>query len=171
LSYAFISYKREVEVGVGRVARASVGAMLATLLAFVLTVEPPAARAQASIVDTQMEVTTALVQSSLTIEAIKKADDAKCRELQARIDALSVQVKVGKAQKAALIAAKEALLARLADTDTVYKAEMNTFRGAVTDIASTPEGLAALAKYNAGDQPGALANRNDVALHNAVRPS
>jgi hypothetical protein len=55
--------------------------------------------AQASIVDTQMEVTTALVQSSLTIEAIKKTDDAKCRELQARIDALVGQVKTGKARR------------------------------------------------------------------------
>ena len=131
--------------------------VLAALLTFALAAWPPAAHAQASIVDTQMEVTTALVQSSLTIEAVKKADDARCRDLQARIDELSAQVKAGKAKQADLTSAKEALLTRLGDVDGAYKAEIAAFRGAVTDIASTSEGLAALARFNAGDQVGALA--------------
>jgi tetratricopeptide (TPR) repeat protein len=153
---------RECRPGGGQVspgfgsARKSV--VLTALLAFALSAWLPAAvRAQASIVDTQMEVTTALVQSSITIEAVKKADDAKCRDLQARIDALEARVKAGKAQKADLVAAKAALVARLSDVDVTYKAEIAAFRGAVTDIASTPQGLAALARYNAGDQVGALA--------------
>jgi hypothetical protein len=115
------------------------------------------ARAQGSVVDTQLEVTTALVQSSLTIQAIKKADDAKFSELQARIDALGAQVKTGRAKQADLTVANEALVASLSETDAGYKAEIQAFRGAVTNIASTPEGLAALARYNAGDQVGALA--------------
>jgi tetratricopeptide (TPR) repeat protein len=131
--------------------------VMAALLALALVAWPPAARSQASIVDSQMEVTTALVQSSITTEAIKKADDAKCRELQARIDALAAQVKAGKAKQADLTAAKEALVARLGETDAAYRAEIAAFRGAVTDIAATPAGLAALARYNAGDQVGALA--------------
>jgi hypothetical protein len=68
------------------------GLLFVTILAFAVAAwAPSAAQAQASIVDTQMEVTTALVQSSLTIEAINRADDAKCRELHARIDALASQ--------------------------------------------------------------------------------
>jgi tetratricopeptide (TPR) repeat protein len=128
------------------------------LLAFVLSVYLPApALAQVSIVDTQLEVSTAVAQSSLTTEAIKKADDTKCRTYQARIDTLTGQVKAGKAQKAELIAAKQSLVDRLSELDATYKAEISTFRGAVTGIASTGEGAAALARYNAGDQAGALA--------------
>ena len=44
--------------------------ILAALLVLALAAWPPPAHAQGSIVDTQMEVTTALVQSSLTIEAV-----------------------------------------------------------------------------------------------------
>jgi len=143
---------------------------LSGLLALVLAFAPHATCAQGSIVDTQMEVTTALVQSSITIEAIKKADDARCRELVARIDALTAQVKVGKAQKADLVAAKEALISRIAEEDAGYKAEIDVFRGAVTDIASTPEGAAALARYNAGDEVGALAVLDKLrAAHDAAR--
>jgi tetratricopeptide (TPR) repeat protein len=130
----------------------------AVLLAFALAVwVPGSALAQASIVDTQLEVSTAVAQSSITTEAIKKADDTKCRAYQARIDTLTGQVKAGKAQRADLVAAREALIGRLGEIDTAYKAEIASFRGAVTDIASTPEGLTALARYNAGDQAGALA--------------
>jgi tetratricopeptide (TPR) repeat protein len=146
--------------------------ILAALLALTVAVwSPPAACAQGSIVDTQMEVTTAVVQSELTTEAIKKADDAKTRGLveqrdraAAQRDALAAQVKAGKAQKAGLVtankvlaSANDALVARLAATNTEYKVAIDVFRGAVTDIASTPEGLAALARFNAGDQVGALA--------------
>jgi tetratricopeptide (TPR) repeat protein len=113
-------------------------------------------RAQGSVVAIQMEVTTALVQSSITIEAIEKANDAKCRELQARINALSAQVRAGKAQKADLVLANQALVAQLSETDSVYKVEIAAYGVAVSEIASTPDRLAALARFNAGDQIGAL---------------
>jgi len=128
------------------------------LLVFALPVCLPApALAQVSIVDTQLEVSTAVAQSSITTEAIKKADDTKCRAYQVRIDELTGQVKAGKAQKAELIAAKQALVGRLSDLDATYKGAIASFRGAVTDIAANPDGAAALARYNAGDQVGALA--------------
>jgi len=46
---------------------------LAALMAIGLGSWPPSALAQGSIADTQMEVSTAVVQSSLTLEAIKRA--------------------------------------------------------------------------------------------------
>jgi len=144
---------------------------LLVLLALTLTAWAPRVCAQGSIVDAQLEVTTAMVQSDLTLEAVKKADDAKIRGLvqqrdaaAAQRDALAAKVRAGKAQGAALAAANkalsatnDALVAALAATDAEYKLAIDAFRGAVTDIASTPEGLAALARYNAGDQVGALA--------------
>src|ERR1700722_6435295 len=85
--------------------------VLATALAWALAASASVSRAQVSIIDTQLEVSTAVAQSALTTEAIRKADDAKCRALQARIEALTGQVRAGKGQKAELIAAKDALVA------------------------------------------------------------
>src|SRR5580658_7131227 len=115
-------------------------------LALALAALPALVRAQGSIVDTQLEVSTALVQSSLTVEAIKKADDARNRALMVRIDTLAAQVMAGKVQKAELVTAKEALIAQLSQSDTAYRAEIAAFRGAVTDVASTPGGLLALGR-------------------------
>ena len=52
--------------------------------------------------------------------------------------------------------AQEAFVAQLADKDRAYGQAIAVFRGAVTDIASTPEGAAALARFNNGDEVGAL---------------
>jgi tetratricopeptide (TPR) repeat protein len=146
---------------------------LGGLLAFALASWPPVVRAQGSVVETQMEVTTALVQSQLTIEAIKKADDARTRALATQRDALAVQVRTGKAQMAALVAANEALLTQLATTSDDYKLEIALFRGTVTDIASTQEGERALALYNVDPQSGlALLDRlqaaEETAHHEAI---
>ena len=56
-----------------------------------------------------------------------------------------------------LVAAREALVAELAARDPAYAAEIAAFRREVEDIASTPEGLAALARYNDGDRVEAIA--------------
>jgi hypothetical protein len=58
-----------------------------------------------------------------------------------------------------LVAAREALIARMGDIDIdgAYQAEISTFRGAVTDIAATPEGLTALAASTT------LPRRNSIA--------
>ena len=42
------------------------------------------------------------------------------------------------------------------------RAEIAVFRAAVEDIAKTPEGVAALARFNAGDEMGALAVLDDL---------
>jgi hypothetical protein len=100
---------------------------------------PPLAGAQGSILDTQLEVSTALAQSSLTDAAIKKDDDAKIRaavaqrdKALARRDALAARVKAGEARNAALVAANavlvtanEALVAAVADNDRSYKAAID----------------------------------------------
>src|ERR1700679_2762557 len=116
---ANLGYLREVA---GRTAeiepRMKTVVILAVLVTFGLAVASSLpALAQASIVDTQLEVSTAVAQSSITTEAIKKADDTKCRAYQARIDTLTGQVKAGKAQRADLIAAREALIGRLGEID------------------------------------------------------
>jgi tetratricopeptide (TPR) repeat protein len=56
-----------------------------------------------------------------------------------------------------LVAAREAWVADLAARDPAYAEEIAAFRREVEDIASTPEGLAALARYNAGDRVEAIA--------------
>jgi tetratricopeptide (TPR) repeat protein len=45
----------------------------------------------------------------------------------------------------------------LSERDRTYAQEIAVFRKAVQDIAATPEGAAALARFNAGDEVGALA--------------
>jgi hypothetical protein len=45
----------------------------------------------------------------------------------------------------------------LAARDRAYAQEIAIFRAAVKDIAATPEGANALARFNAGDEDGALA--------------
>ncbi|MEM7212891.1 MAG: hypothetical protein AAF479_13535 [Pseudomonadota bacterium] len=45
----------------------------------------------------------------------------------------------------------------LAERDRVYAEEIATYRRAVEDIAATPEGLAALTRFNAGEEAEALA--------------
>ncbi len=53
--------------------------------------------------------------------------------------------------------AQERYVLQLAERDRAYGQEIAVFRRAVQDIASTPEGAAALRQYNAGDEVGALA--------------
>ena len=66
-------------------------------------------------------------------------------------------MRAGEAKRAQLVATQKDFVAELAAKDREYAEQIAIFRGAVSDIASTPEGLAALARYNAGDQVGALA--------------
>ncbi len=56
-----------------------------------------------------------------------------------------------------LVAAREALVADLAARDPAYAEEIAAFRREVEDIASTPEGLAALARFNDGDRVEVIA--------------
>ena len=98
----------------------------------------------------------ALFAASATQAAEQRVADAAMRAQRLEIDKLSAEVRAGAAQRAALAAAQDRYVAELAAKDQAYSVEISAFRGAVTDIASTPEGAAALAKFNEGDEIGAL---------------
>lgn len=78
--------------------------------------------------------------------------------LEARLAAAQAQIagEVAILQER-LAAVREALVADLAARDPAYAEEIADFHRDVTGIASSPEGLQALARYNAGDRVGAIA--------------
>ena len=125
----------------------AIGALMASALA---------APAFAAAIDSQAEIAAALYAASATQAATQRLTDKTIQAERQKIDALTAQVRSGAAQRAALVAAQNHYVAQLAALDQTYSVEIAVFRGAVTDIASTPEGLEALAKYNAGDAQGAL---------------
>src|SRR5580704_8420434 len=107
-------------------------------------------------VDPHAEVAAALFAASATQAAEERVADATIRAERVQIDKLTAQVRTGEAQRAVLVAAQDHYVAQLAARDQAYSVEISVFRGAVTDIASTPDGAAALAKFNDGDEVGAL---------------
>jgi len=114
-------------------------------------------------VDVRAEVAAALYAASATQAAGERVADAKMRAQRKAIDELRAQVRAGDAQlRASLTAAQEAYVAALAARDRAYAQEIAVFRAAVQDIAATPEGAAALARFNAGDEIGALAVLDDL---------
>jgi tetratricopeptide (TPR) repeat protein len=112
-------------------------------------------------VDARVEVAAALYAASATQAAADRVADSKMRAQHIEIERLRTQVRVGAAGaaqlQAALTAAEETYVANLAARDRAYAQEITVFRAAVQDIAATPEGAAALARFNAGDEIGALA--------------
>src|SRR5262245_1659110 len=79
------------------------------------------------------------------------------RSQRKEIEELRGRVRAGDRQRTAeLPAAEEKYVAALAERDRAYAQEIAVFRKAVEDIAATPEGAAALAGFNAGDEIGAL---------------
>ncbi|MGB7987829.1 MAG: hypothetical protein WCF44_00440, partial [Candidatus Methylophosphatis roskildensis] len=80
------------------------------------------------------------------------------RAQRTQIDDLRARVRAGEAKlQSTLAEAQEAFVAALSARDRAYAHEIAAFRKAVQDIAATPEGAAALARFNAGDEVGALA--------------
>jgi tetratricopeptide (TPR) repeat protein len=131
--------------------------LVATLMLMFAVGGAPRAFADAGLVDAHAEVAAALFASSATLAAAQKAADGKLTAAQAKIAVLAAQVKAGDLKhRAELAAAQEAFVAQLADKDRSYAQAIAVFRAGVTDIASTPEGAAALAKFNNGDEAGAL---------------
>ena len=128
----------------------SLGAAL--ILALVLN----GAAARAAGIEAEAEVATALYAASATQAAAEKAADARISAERTQIAALAAKVRAGEAQRAQLIAAKQAFVAELAAKDRAYGEAIAVFRGAVVDICKTPEGLAAMARFNEGDEAGAL---------------
>ncbi|HVN01542.1 MAG TPA: hypothetical protein VMT68_15145 [Caulobacteraceae bacterium] len=117
----------------------------------------PAAFADAVAVDARAEVAAALFSASATQAAALKADDVQLRAARTKITALAAQVKAGDLQhRRELASAEEGFVAQLAEKDRAYAQAIEGFRSTVTDIAATPEGAAALARFNNGDEAGAL---------------
>jgi tetratricopeptide (TPR) repeat protein len=138
--------------------RSRAAGLAATLLVVATALTAPVAFADAITVDPHAEVAAALYSASATLTAVQKADDDQLRASRARIGVLAAQVKAGDLQRRRELAdAQESFVAQLADKDRAYAEAIVAFRGTVTDIASTPEGAAALARFNSGDEAGALA--------------
>jgi tetratricopeptide (TPR) repeat protein len=134
------------------------GILLAGCFGLVLAAVGPHAHAQPQAavvqVDARSEIAAALFAASATQAAAERAADAKLRAQAAEIARLRRE---GSANRTQIAALEERYVADLAAKDRAYAQEIAVFRAAVTDIAATPEGIAALARFNAGDEIGALA--------------
>ncbi|MBX3431296.1 MAG: hypothetical protein KF779_17045 [Hyphomonadaceae bacterium] len=104
-------------------------------------------------VDAAAEVATVVFQASATQLAAQRLADDNLRRANLEIERLRAQ---GEAARIELASAEERFVAELSVRDEAYRQEIAVYRGAVEDIASTPEGVRALARYNAGDVDGAL---------------
>ena len=114
-------------------------------------------------IDAHSEVAAALYAASATQAAAERLADARLRAQRKEIEGLRAALRAGDARlRAQLTAAEEAYVAALSARDRAYAQEIAVFRAAVSDIAATPEGLAALARFNAGDEAGALAILDDL---------
>src|SRR5262249_48935093 len=122
-------------------------------------------------VDARAEIAAALFAASATQAAAERVADVRIRLQRKEIEELRGKVRAGDAQrKAELTAAEEEYIAGLAERDRAYAQEIAVFRKAVEDIAATPEGAAALARFNAGDEIGALTVLDDLrAARDAAR--
>jgi tetratricopeptide (TPR) repeat protein len=138
----------------------------ATVVAVGVMLAPVAAQAQTPAqVNARVEISAAVAGSSATLEAIERQANARDRARQAEIAALQTRLTEAEGRGAAevaslqaqLVEAREALVTDLAARDRAYAREIAVFRREVTDIAATPEGAAALARFNAGDHVGAIA--------------
>src|ERR1017187_2557539 len=112
-------------------------------------------------VDAKAEVAAALYAASATQAAAEHFADAKLRAQRKAIEQLQEKVRASVSEstslRSELAKAQEEYVAELAQRDRAYSQEIAVFRAAVQDIAATPEGAAALARFNAGDEIGALA--------------
>lgn len=108
-----------------------------------------------------IEVAQTVYGAASTQAAFEKASDPELRELRGQIETLRVAVaRAGdeaNASRVALLTAQSRFITQLARKDRGYAEAIAQFRSTVADIAATPEGVAALAQYNAGDEIGALA--------------
>jgi tetratricopeptide (TPR) repeat protein len=120
---------------------------------FVIAHDATAAVAE---VDVREQVAAVLFAASATQAAAERMADAKTRSQRKEIEELRGKVRTGDANRKALTAAEEKYVAALAARDRAYAQEIAVFRKAVENIAATPEGATALARFNAGDEIGAL---------------
>jgi len=121
--------------------------------------------------DARTEIAAALYAASATQAAAEKMADARIRAQRKETESLRARVIAGDAKlRSELTAAEEKYVAALAARDRAYAQEIAVFRAAVESIAATPEGTAALAGFNAGDEIGALGVLDDLrAARDAAR--
>jgi tetratricopeptide (TPR) repeat protein len=130
-------------------------------LAILAWLATPAA-AERSLVDAQAEVTAAVYAASVTQAAAQKALTVKIKALRAQVEALSLKVRSGEAQRTQLLAAQAKFIAEVAATSGQAAEQIASFKLVATEIAATPEGAAALRLYNSGDRVAALKAIHDL---------
>jgi tetratricopeptide (TPR) repeat protein len=117
-------------------------------------------------VDARAEVAAALYAASATQAAAEREADVRLKVLRTQIDGLRGEMRSASADarraQAALAAAQDEFVQRLAARDHAYAQEIAVFRRAVEDVAATEEGAAALARFNAGDELGAVSILDDM---------
>jgi tetratricopeptide (TPR) repeat protein len=125
----------------------------------------------AAAVDAHAEVAAAVYAAYETSEAVEKAADRQLLAQQVQINELRREVSAGQRQRQAeLASAQDSFVQQLAEKDRTYAEAIEVFRDGVTDIAATSEGLEALAKFNGGDQAGAIAILDKLrAAHDQAR--
>ena len=134
--------------------RPTLGFSLAAML-LALVWSAPATAAPA--VDAHAEIVAALFAASATQAATERAADASLTAERAEIEVLRKQVRAGQADDARLVAEEEQFVGELSARDRLYAEQIEAFRGVVSHITETPEGLAALQRFNNGDEAGAVA--------------
>ncbi|MBC7987614.1 MAG: hypothetical protein H7X93_13255 [Sphingomonadaceae bacterium] len=139
--------------------------LLATLAVPLAALMPDPAEAQARSRSASI-VAQALYAASATTAASERAADERASRQRARIGELTSQLAAARAndqsqtteierQADELAAQQEQYVADLADRDQQYARQIALYRATVTDVSATPEGLEALARFNAGDWAGA----------------
>ncbi len=143
--------------------------------ALCLPLVAPLASAQAvteatiTVSEAERQVRTALAASSATLEATKRQSDRALRRQLFQIEDLRAEI--AELERGTTVASEQIEMLRndlavqeqryvdaLAERDRVYAEEIATYRRAVEDIAATPQGLAALTRFNAGEEAEALEN-------------
>lgn len=141
------------------------------LLVLLLVFAPQSSRADTDAAANAIQTT--LYEAAITAEAAERQWNDRFKRQRDRIEELSLQVALSEdAEGAALVAANElreelrltqkAFTDELAAQDRAYQAELAVFRDSLQAITATPEGLAALEIYNAGDRQRARAILRDL---------
>ena len=126
--------------------------------------------ATAANVDPRAEVAAASTPLPPPKLRAQRIADERLSTQRKNIEQLITELKASQKKAAAtavdlrnqLAEAQENYVADLAARDRAYSQEIAVFRSAVEDIAKTAEGAAALARFNAGDEVGALAILDDL---------
>lgn len=127
-------------------------------------------QAGAAAYSVESEVAAALYAASATQAAMERQYTQQLAAARKQIDALRQQVAANASGggneigtlKAELADKERRIVELLAQQDAGYAREISVYGDAVKSIASTPEGLAALSRFNSGDQVGAIAILDDL---------